>query len=339
MTNEGTGTFGFCFGEKKRWSVFGACVDGGRLCLAGDSGVCRCGHCLVLLEVSDAAAIFSSVSQTPPLRSNKSATAAPPPAGKAPGFARIPDNFTTLPQISDALRQRGLESCQLVVGVDFTRSNEEQGRRTFGGKKLHEISIHDRSKKNPYERVIELIGKTLARFDDDNLIPCFGFGDLTTRGTKVFPFDSQPLFGFEKVLDRYREIAGTVILSGPTNFAPVIRAAIEIVKETKEYHVLLIVCDGQVTSENETAAAIVEASHYPLAIVVIGVGDGPWEAMVEFDDQLPERKIDNFQFVDSSKFFSSYDKDPTPEAEAGFAIAALQELPEHYRLCRQHKML
>jgi E3 ubiquitin-protein ligase RGLG len=76
-------------------------------------------------------------------------------------------------QVTDALAQAGLESSNLIVGIDFTKSNEWTGKFSFHGRSLHHIS----STPNPYEQAISIIGQTMSKFDEDNLIPCFGFGD------------------------------------------------------------------------------------------------------------------------------------------------------------------
>jgi E3 ubiquitin-protein ligase RGLG len=47
------------------------------------------------------------------------------------------------------------------------------GKYSFNRKSLHAIS----STPNPYEQAISIIGRTLSPFDEDNIIPCFGFGD------------------------------------------------------------------------------------------------------------------------------------------------------------------
>ncbi|VFQ75080.1 unnamed protein product [Cuscuta campestris] len=95
-------------------------------------------------------------------------------------YQYIPDNFTSLEQVTAALRESGLESSNLIIGIDFTKSNEWTGKESFNNKSLHAIEEDDDNdlhQPNPYEKAISIIGKTLAPFDEDNLIPCFGFGD------------------------------------------------------------------------------------------------------------------------------------------------------------------
>ena len=131
----------------------------------------------------------------------------------------------------------------------------------------------------------------------------FGFGDKFSQGEKVFPlvpdenFPEKYCEGFEEVLEVYNKKTPKIKLHGPTNFAPLIKKSIEIVKSGPrlEYHILVIITDGQVTpdKEKETIDSIVEASKYPLSIIIIGVGDGPWGKMKCYDDELPERNFDN----------------------------------------------
>jgi len=244
---------------------------------------------------------------------------------KSKQFAKIADRFKSLEDLQNGLREVGLESSNLIVAVDFTKSNTWTGKNTFGGFCLHQLSPNV---LNPYQQAISILGRTLECFDDDHLIPAFGFGDKTTTDKSCFPFfpDGRPCRSFQEVLGRYSEIAPQVELSGPTNFAPIIRATIDIVKTEKSYHILLIVADGQVNNEAETKAAIIEASHYPISIVMIGVGDGPWDAMEKFDDGIKKKRVfDNFQFVPFTKTLEKAEN-----AEVTFSVAALMEIPDQY---------
>ncbi|GAA0173211.1 calcium-binding protein [Lithospermum erythrorhizon] len=259
---------------------------------------------------------------------------------KKPRSSYIADNFSSLDEVVDSLREAGLESSNLILGIDFTKSNEWTGKRSFHRKSLHAIG----SQLNPYEQAISIIGPTLSPFDEDNLIPCFGFGDLSTHDQWVFSFypDDRPCQGFEEALKRYREIVPHLKLSGPTSFAPIIDAAINIVeKNSRQYHVLVIIADGQVTKndtlpagqlspqEQATINAIVAASEYPLSIILVGVGDGPWDGMQQFDDNIPQRAFDNFQFVNFTKIIS--ENLDMAKKETAFALAALMEIPFQYR--------
>lgn len=263
-------------------------------------------------------------------------------------FSRIDDNYSTLDQVTDALARAGLESSNLIVGIDFTKSNEWTGARSFHRRSLHHIG----DGQNPYEQAISIIGRTLSKFDEDNLIPCFGFGDASTHDQEVFSFYPDERFceGFEEVLRRYRELVPQLRLAGPTSFAPVIEMAITIVEQSAgQYHVLLIIADGQVTrsvdtdhgqlspQERRTVEAIVKASEYPLSIILVGVGDGPWDMMREFDDNIPARAFDNFQFVNFTEIMSK--NIDTSRKEAEFALSALMEIPTQYKATLELNLL
>ncbi|XP_006301528.2 E3 ubiquitin-protein ligase RGLG5 isoform X1 [Capsella rubella] len=255
-------------------------------------------------------------------------------------YSRIADNYRSIDEVTAALSHAGLESSNLIVGIDVTKSNEWTGARSFGRKCLHYIG----TTPNPYQQAISIIGKTLSVFDEDNLIPCYGFGDASTHDQDVFSFNPNDTFcnGFEEVLMCYREIVPQLRLSGPTSFAPIIERAMTIVEESGgQYHVLLIIADGQVTQsvdaenggispqEQRTIDAIVRASEYPLSIVLVGVGDGPWDTMRQFDDNIPARAFDNFQFVNFTEIMSK-NIDPARK-EAEFALSALMEIPSQYK--------
>ncbi len=136
---------------------------------------------------------------------------------------------------------------------------------------MHTISAQA---PNQYEQVISIVYDALVeRMDDDQAIPVYGFGDAVTGDRQVFSFNNyQPLVGKEQVLQRYREIIPQIKLSGPTSFAPIIYEAVDLVKETGKYHILVIIADGAVDQVKPTVDAIVYAAQYPLSIVVVGVG-------------------------------------------------------------------
>ncbi|KAI5060079.1 hypothetical protein GOP47_0024499 [Adiantum capillus-veneris] len=139
-------------------------------------------------------------------------------------------------------------------------------------------------------------------------------------------------------------------LARPTSFAPLIHTAIDIVRQSgNRFHILLIIADGQVTwdiglnggrlsqQEKETIDAIVAArydikkhNNYPLSIVMVGVGDGPWHTI---DDAIPTHKFDNFQYVNYTKICAEY-RDPL-ERETAIAAEALMEIPNQYSFIKQ----
>jgi len=249
-------------------------------------------------------------------------------------FHTIKDDYKTYDEIHTALRGAGVETANLIVGIDATRSNLESGLKSFGGKSLHDVSNVE--VLTPYAQSIVSVGRVLEKFDDDQQIPAFLFGDADSKDKTVTPFfpDERSCNGIDDVLETYMRNIKSTQLSGPTSFAPLINKSIEIAKKQGGYYILLIICDGQVSDLKVNQQAIIEASKYPISIVCVGVGDGPWEFMSSLDDDLPTRKFDNFQFipfddiVNHPKEKSHFPK--IKDTNMRIALSALQEIPEQY---------
>ncbi|XP_053303438.1 LOW QUALITY PROTEIN: copine-4-like [Pleuronectes platessa] len=91
------------------------------------------------------------------------------------------------------------------------------------------------------------------------------------------------------VVEAYQNCLPKIQLYGPTNIAPIIQkvassASEEMhTKEAMEYFILLILTDGVITDMADTREAIVHASHLPMSVIIVGVGNADFTDMQILD--------------------------------------------------------
>ena len=129
----------------------------------------------------------------------------------------------------------------------------------------------------------------------------YGFGDAETRDARVFdfmtPLDRAPT-SVRDVVARYREIAPSVVLSGPTTYVHAIAKAAARVEESERACVLVLVCDDPPQRYRETLEALVCASRLALYVVCVGVGDAPFVQLAQLaQDAAQSCAFANFAFV------------------------------------------
>lgn len=229
-------------------------------------------------------------------------------------------NFVSEPTFLDYIY--GGCSINLVIGVDFTSSNGDP-------KSPDSLHYIDPLKHNQYQSALYSVGKILLPYDSDKDVPMFGFG-ATVNGQanhcfemKVDNNNENPnVEGIKGVMKAYKETLDKVILSAPTNFAPIISKTVSMAKDagvsqlTQQYFILVIITDGMISDIRDTIDIIVEGSHFPLSIIIVGVGDANFESMEELNsnDKMLENsrrekaERDIVQFVHYSNFSDNIDE-------------------------------
>lgn len=221
------------------------------------------------------------------------------------------------------------EDIDVIVGIDGTGSNKWTGKRTFNNRHLHDMVEDSTHPANPYKQTIRVMNEAVNA-DMDVHFPAYMFGtkECKQRPEKLIPMGV--CTSIQDLEERYVRAIGDQVLWGPTTFVPLINKAIQIVESTGKYHVLLIITDGEIDDDlkADNIEAMKRASNYPLSIVIVGVGDGPFTTLEHFDDEVKGGRFDNVQAVIMNKVLRGGEMTPTLAHE--FFFRAFMEVPEQY---------
>uniref|UniRef100_A0A8C4ZAD5 Copine Va n=1 Tax=Gadus morhua TaxID=8049 RepID=A0A8C4ZAD5_GADMO len=181
---------------------------------------------------------------------------------------------------------KGGTQIHFTVAIDFTASNGNPSQSTS----LHYMNPYQ---MNAYAMALKAVGEIIQDYDSDKMFPALGFGAKLPPDGRVsheFPLngniENPYCNGMEGILEAYHQSLKTVQLYGPTNFAPIVNHVARYaaaVQDGSQYFVLLIITDGVISDMAQTKEAIVNAAKLPMSIIIVGVGQAEFDAMVELD--------------------------------------------------------
>uniref|UniRef100_A0AAQ6IH90 Copine Va n=1 Tax=Anabas testudineus TaxID=64144 RepID=A0AAQ6IH90_ANATE len=182
--------------------------------------------------------------------------------------------------------QRAQTQIHFTVAIDFTASNGNPSQSTS----LHYMNPYQ---MNAYAMALKAVGEIIQDYDSDKMFPALGFGAKLPPDGRVsheFPLNGNTenpyCNGIHGILEAYHQSLKTVQLYGPTNFAPVVNHVARYAaafQDGSQYFVLLIITDGVISDMAQTKEAIVNAAKLPMSIIIVGVGQAEFDAMVELD--------------------------------------------------------
>ncbi|XP_043330343.1 copine-4 isoform X5 [Cervus elaphus] len=175
------------------------------------------------------------------------------------------------------------------VAIDFTASNGDPRNSCS----LHYIHPYQ---PNEYLKALVAVGEICQDYDSDKMFPAFGFGarippEYTVSHDFAINFneDNPECAGIQGVVEAYQSCLPKLQLYGPTNIAPIIQKVAKSAseetntKEASQYFILLILTDGVITDMADTREAIVHASHLPMSVIIVGVGNADFSDMQMLD--------------------------------------------------------
>ncbi|KAJ6666467.1 hypothetical protein lerEdw1_020190 [Lerista edwardsae] len=179
------------------------------------------------------------------------------------------------------------------VAIDFTASNGDPRNSCS----LHYIHPYQ---PNEYLKALVAVGEICQDYDSDKMFPVYGFGARIPPDFKVgvqvshdfainFNEDNPECAGIQGVVEAYQNCLPKLQLYGPTNIAPIIQKVAKSAseetnsKEAAQYFILLILTDGVITDMADTREAIVHASHLPMSVIIVGVGNADFSDMQMLD--------------------------------------------------------
>jgi len=255
----------------------------------------------------------------------------------------VPDKETLLPPTFYDYISTGTE-IKLTIGIDMSASNGGFSKARIESC-LHRL--YDDGRLNDYQKTIKVVGSVLEAYDTDKLIPVYAFGcKVDGKVEQCWPINEDDLNpeidGINSVLEVYEYAVRRVQFSGPTTFSEIINMVGTNAEKAvdgdllgvggkenhlKEYHILLLITDGDVTSFRETIDAIVNNSHKALSIIIVGVGDCNFTDMNVLDSDNKklvsstgkEAERDIVNFIPLNKY-----RDDSP---AELSQAILNEIP------------
>lgn len=229
---------------------------------------------------------------------------------------------------------------------------------------------HSKHDLNPVQRATDALIEGCVGLDNDGKINAYYSGtEDTTHEYAVLHHDGK-VCKQEKVreeldllLTRIRD--GEEKMGKRVSFKPFIDRAIQLVttdtekRERMDFVVLFIFTDGNI-DEEESKQALVKASHYPISIVIVGLGKGSvahydpkhptdlekgWKVMIDFDKHTKRQGVfnhsenrqvfDNVNFINFQKSIAEATKHNPAFPEMDFVADCLEEIPEQYKKIKE----